>query len=146
MARAAVSSRKLSPSQPEWEVAASSYLTAKASAEEAKKVMDSAKVELMSALEDLGDEDDKGHRVLHLTQSVGKWSGLMRQRRVSNQMDEQAVEAILKDKGLLDRCTVMVPTLDEASIMACLYEGLLDEGDIDQMFPEKVTYALVAVK
>jgi hypothetical protein len=31
--------------------------------------------------------------------------------------------------------------LDEAEVMACLYEGLLAEEDIDAMFTKKVSYA-----
>jgi hypothetical protein len=37
----------------------------------------------------------------------------------------------------------MVPTLDEAEIMASFYRDELTEADIDAMFPEKVIYAFI---
>jgi hypothetical protein len=37
----------------------------------------------------------------------------------------------------------MVPTLDEAEIMASFYRNELTEADIDAMFPEKVIYAFI---
>jgi hypothetical protein len=40
----------------------------------------------------------------------------------------------------------MVPMLDEAEVMACLYEGLLTEEEIDEMFPKKVSYAFLTSK
>jgi hypothetical protein len=40
----------------------------------------------------------------------------------------------------------MVPTLDEEEIMKAYYEDLLTEQDIDTMFTETVTWALVTTK
>jgi hypothetical protein len=40
----------------------------------------------------------------------------------------------------------MVPMLDESEVMACLYEGLLTEEEIDSMFPKSVSYAFIPSK
>jgi hypothetical protein len=39
-----------------------------------------------------------------------------------------------------------MPVLDEDADMACLYEGLLSEEDVDTMFPKKITWAFVPSK
>jgi hypothetical protein len=52
-------------------------------------------------------------------------------------------EKIIQEKGLTERCVKMVPTLDEAEIMASFYRGELTEEDIDAMFPAKVIYAFI---
>jgi len=57
-----------------------------------------------------------------------------------------AAVAILATKGLADRCIKTLPTVDEDEVMACLYDGLLTEGDVDKMFPKTVTYAFYTKK
>ena len=52
-------------------------------------------------------------------------------------------EKILAEKGLTERCVKLVPTLDEAEIMASFYRDELTEADIDAMFPSKVSYAFI---
>ncbi len=130
----------------DWEVDAVAWLEAKQRADAAKKDMDKRRTTLMGAITELGDEDDKGHVTLELSHQVGGYVALQRQRRVSVSKDEEVIEEILEAKGLKDRCVKMVPQVDEDAVMACLYEGLLTEEDIYAMFPEKVTFALVAVK
>ena len=146
MARAAESARQLTIDIDEWEVDAVAYLNAKFLADEAKRDMESHRRPLMKALADLGEEDDNGHRTLYLSHPVDKWGAVTRQRRVSVGQDDQAIEAILTRHGLKERCVKMVPQVDEDAIMACVYEGLLTEEEVYEMFPQKVTYALVAVK
>lgn len=140
------SSRNLESPILSWESQAVAWLDAKERADEAKKEMSQYYSDLMEALDDQGVEDDKGHRTLELTHPVGKYAGLQRQRRVSVGKDEDTIMAILKEKNLESRCIQMVPQIDEDAVMACLWEGLLTEDEIYAMFPEKVTYALVAVK
>ena len=40
----------------------------------------------------------------------------------------------------------MVPVLVESEVMACLYDGLLTEEEIDEMFPKSVSYAFYIVE
>ena len=58
-------------------------------------------------------------------------------------MNSNAAEELLESRGLLDQCVQMIPVLDEEEIMKAYYEGELDEEDIDTMFPEKESFALI---
>ena len=40
----------------------------------------------------------------------------------------------------------MMPVLKEDEVMACLYEGLITEEEVDKMFPKKVSYAFLTSK
>ena len=91
----------------------------------------------------LEEPDDKGHRVIKIEdETVGEVT-LTRQRRVSKNLDMTIAEDLLTVRGIKDTCIKMIPTLDEAAIMAAFYEGYLSEEDIDTMFPAKETYAFI---
>jgi SOS-response transcriptional repressor LexA len=94
-------------------------------------------------LEELGEEDSRGHIVAEINDSVSGISKVVKQKRVSKSLDMETAERILKEKDLESRCFTMVPVLNEEEIMAAFYEGLLAEEDIDAMFPAKVSWALV---
>lgn len=147
MARTADSAREISlDDQLTWESEAVAWLEAKARYDEAKKQMDGFRSVLMEALDELGTEDENGHRYLHLTHEVGKWGAIQRQRRVSETTDMDKVNEILEQRGLTERCIEMVPQVNNDAVFACLYEGLLTEDEVYAMFPQKIQYALVAVK
>ena len=93
-----------------------------------------------------GEEDENGSRWLELPTEVEGVLSLKRERRVSQTLDPDVAEEILKNKGLVDRCYRMVPTLDEDAVMACLYEDLLTPEDLDAMYPKKITWAFVPSK
>lgn len=97
------------------------------------------KQRLTEAIDEFGNEDDKGHIVLNYDED----HHIMKQRRTSKNLDIQAAEIILTKKGIKDTCIKMIPTLDESAIMAAFYNGHLSEEDIDTMFPSKVTYAFL---
>lgn len=92
----------------------------------------------------LGDApaDEKGHRTVEFNDGSNSFKAT-KQRRVTKPLDMDAAEKILTDKGIKNTCIKMVPTLDEAAIMSAFYEGYLTEEDIDTMFPQKVSYALI---
>jgi hypothetical protein len=110
----------------------------------------SAKTEIQKDLVELvdteGEPDEKGHLWYKLPETVEGVSSLQRQRKVSQGLDELTADKILREKGLYDRCFKQVPVLDEAEVMACLYDGLLTEEEIDEMFPKKVSYAFLTPK
>jgi hypothetical protein len=97
------------------------------------------KKHLTDAIDEFGIEDDKGHIILEYEEG----QTIMKQRRASKNLDLAAAEIILTKKGIRETCMKMVPTLDEAAIMAAFYNGHLSEEDIDTMFPAKVTYAFL---
>jgi hypothetical protein len=100
------------------------------------------KKRLTDAIDEFGAEDEKGHIVLNYNED----QQIMKQRRVSKNLDLAAAEIILNKKGIKDTCIKMIPTLDESAIMAAFYNGHLTEEDIDTMFPSKVSYAFIVGK
>lgn len=100
------------------------------------------KKRLTDNIDQFGSEDEKGHIVLSLDDD----NQIMKQKRVTKNLDIQAAEIILTKKGIRETCIKMVPTLDEAAIMAAFYNGHISEEDIDTMFPAKVTYAFIVGK
>lgn len=99
------------------------------------------KKRLTAVIEEIGSFDDRGHMVLEVDDDVSGVSAIVKQRKVSKNLDMQVAEDLLTKRGIKDACIEMVPTLNESAIMAAFYEGKLSEEDIDAMFPEKVTYA-----
>jgi hypothetical protein len=100
------------------------------------------KKRLIETVDEFGAEDEKGHIVLKYDED----QQIMKQRRVSKNLDLAAAEIILSKKGIKDTCIKMIPTLDESAIMAAFYNGHLTEEDIDTMFPSKVSYAFIVGK
>jgi len=98
------------------------------------------------AVVDAVEVDERGHRILTITDEVTGDVTLTRQRRVSKSLDMDVAEEILTKKGIKDTCIKMVPTIDEGAIMSAFYENYLTEEDIDAMFPSKVSYAFLLDK
>jgi hypothetical protein len=111
--------------------------------DELTSLQSQVKKSLNSAVNELGEADDKGHIVVEINDEVSGINKVMRQRRVSKSLDIHVAEELLAERGLQDKCIKMVPVLDEDEIMSAYYEGLITEQDIDTMFPAKVTWALV---
>jgi hypothetical protein len=107
---------------------------------------DLLKAELSDIVDTDGEPDEKGSLYIQLPEEIDGYTALKRQRKVSQYLDSETAEKLLKDKGLFDRCYVMEPVLKEDEVMACLYDGLLSEEEIDIMFPKKVTFAFIPVK
>jgi len=101
------------------------------------------KTRLIDLLKEYGEVDSKGHIVLEVDDNVTGVDKITHQRKVIKNLDMDIAEKIIQEKGLTERCVKMVPTLDEAEIMASFYRGELTEADIDAMFPEKVIYAFI---
>lgn len=99
------------------------------------------KKRLTNSIDEFGSEDEKGHIILSVDDQQ-----IMKQKRVSKSLDINAAEIILTKKGIKDTCIKMVPTIDEAAIMAAFYNGHLTEEEIDTMFPARVTYAFIVGK
>lgn len=106
-------------------------------------IQNEIKDRLREGLKELGEADDRGHVVVEVNDDLTGIKKVINQRKVSKSLDMDVAEEVLKEKGLHDRCVMMVPILDEEAIMAAYYEGLVTEEDIDRMFPAKVTWALV---
>lgn len=97
---------------------------------------------LMESVKILGEADDKGHLWMELDDDINGVHSVLAERRVSQSLNEERAQEILAERGLIDRCTKMVRTVDHDEVMACLYDELLTESDLDEMFDRKVTWAL----
>lgn len=95
---------------------------------------------------ELGVENENGHIVVPINDEVSGVKNVMQQRKVSKALDIEIAEEILKAKGVHEKCIKMVPVLDEAMIIEELYLGTITEEDIDNMFPAKISWALVMPK
>jgi hypothetical protein len=123
-----------------------SFVSLKRRIDDLTKEQSAIKAELSNLVDQEGEPDEKGHLWIRLPDEVDGYTSLQRQRRVSQSLDEDEASTILNNKGLTERCYKMVPVLDESEVMACLYEGLLTEEEIDEMFPKSVTWAFIPSK
>jgi hypothetical protein len=89
------------------------------------------------------EPNEGGHRVVEFEDDTIGNIKITKQRRVSKTLDMDIADQILTNKGIKNTCVKMIPTLDEAAIMAAFYEGYLTEEDIDAMFPAKETFAFI---
>lgn len=122
------------------------YINLKRQIDDLKKLQDGAKARLMKVVEEFGEEDDKGHLWFDLPEEFEGYKGMQRQKRISQKPDIDTAEELLREAGLYDKCIEMVPSINEDAVMAAYYDGLLDENDIDRMYPKSVTWAFVPVK
>jgi len=104
------------------------------------------KKRIISAIEEFGEPNDKGSLVLPIHDEKSGTANVVKQRRVSKQFDEDTANKILSDKNLFDSCTQTITVLDQDAVMAAYYNGFLTDEDIEAMFPEKVSWALILEK
>lgn len=134
------------PQDPGFMPKVSQFISLRSRIDDLSKERDSIKADLSELVDDIGEPDEKGNLWLRLPHEVDGFTSLQRQRKVSQSLDEGTATELLKEKGLFDRCFVMMPVLKEDEVMACLYEGLITEEEVDKMFPKKVSYAFLTSK
>lgn len=100
----------------------------------------------MTAVEDLGKTNEKGSLVLPINDLTSNTASVIKQRRVSKVFDEDRANSLLAEKGLAESCTKTITVLDQDAVMAAYYDGKLTDEDIETMFPEKVSWALILEK
>jgi hypothetical protein len=102
--------------------------------------------ELFEFLDGEGEIDDKGNIMVQLPQEVEGFNSIIKQRRVTRKVDELKAEEIITSHGLEDSLYKTVRVVDEDALMAALYEEVLTEDEVDEMYPPKVVWALVLKK
>ena len=93
-----------------------------------------------------GEEDDKGNIVLELPEEVDGYSAIIKQRRVSRKIDEDKAEEVITARGMEETLYKTIRVVDEDALMAALYNDELTEAEIDEMYPQSITWALVLKK
>ena len=122
------------------------FITIKRQVDDLTKEQTQLKTFLSNLVDEEGEPDDKGNLWYPLEQEVDGYRSLQRQRKVSQSLDPAEATRILGAKGLAERCYTWEPVLNEDQVMACLYEGLLTEEDVDAMFPKKIIWAFIPSK
>lgn len=126
------------------------FVTLKKECDDLAKRRDNLKKELCAAVEADGYTDDKGSLYLDLEEEVqvnGKtYGGMKWERRVSQPINPDRAESLVKRKKLADRCIVLVPTLDEDELLKAHYEGLITQEELDSVIDFRETYAFKPIE
>lgn len=125
---------------------AKEYAYVKKQIEALEKRQKEIREKLFEKIEENGETDDKGNIVLELPEEVDDFVTVTKQRRVSRKIDEDIAFDIIDEKGLRGKVTKIVEVVDEDELMAALYNDVLTEEEIDQMYPQTVVWALVMNK
>lgn len=104
------------------------------------------KARLFELLDADGIEDDKGHLIIELDEPVDGVASIIKQRRASVKLNEDALAALLKEKGLYDDCTKTVVVLDEDKVHDAIYRGLITEDEFETCVTKSVSWSLVQGK
>ena len=102
--------------------------------------------ELFAVLDGEGEVDDKGNVMIQLPQEVDGFNSIIKQRRVTRKIDELKAEEVIAAHGLEETLYKTIRVVDEDALMAALYEEVLTETEVDEMYPPKVVWALVLKK
>jgi hypothetical protein len=122
------------------------YAFIKAQLEYLEKQQKELREKLFEALDGSGEPDDKGNVVLELPQEVDGYVSVIKQKRVSRKVDELVADEIIIEKGMEDTLYKTIRVVDEDALMAALYNDELTEEEIDRMYPQKITWALILSK
>ena len=119
------------------------YLSLKTEADALTARMKELKDDVVSYIESHTEPDDSGHRLIAFDEPIAGFAGFQHQRRVKRTPDLDAAVQLLDGLGLTERCIKLVPTINEDEVMGALYEDLITEEQVDAMYPQTITYALV---
>ena len=115
------------------------------------------KKELMSHLETEGKPEGEGHLVIELDEPEQYFAvkagqpqpklvtGIKRQKRVSQSLNEDRTMALLKEKGLLDQCTEVVIVLNEDAILAANYDESITDDELADLYDESESFAFYLI-
>lgn len=93
-----------------------------------------------------GEEDSKGSLVLDFPQEVNGYVSFTKQRRVSRKINEEKAEEIIQAKGLEDTLYKTIRVIDEDALMAALFGDTLTPEEVEEMYPQVITWALILNK
>jgi len=145
MARVAATKREPKPVD-DVNATAREYVMLKAEIAKMEKQQKALRDSLMQTIEMAGYDDDLGHKWIDLDEDVAGIAGLQRQRRVSRGTDMEQASDILHGLDLWDDCVTMMPVLNEDAIYKALFDEKLTDSDIDAIYPQSESFALVIKK
>jgi hypothetical protein len=125
---------------------AKEYAFIKAQLDYLEKQQKALREKLFEVLDASGETDDKGNIIVELPQEVDGYVSVVKQKRVTRKVDELVADEIITAKGMEETLYKTVRMVDEDALMAALYNDELTENEIDQMYPQKITWALILSK
>jgi hypothetical protein len=128
------------------EAQAKQYIFFKKQVEYFESELKLLKEKIFEVVDTKGEVDGNGNVFVELPNEIEGVRMLQKQRRVSRKIEEGVAEQIIADKGMEEQLYKTVRIVDEDALMAALYEGKLTEEEIDQMYPQKIVWALVLNK
>lgn len=123
------------------------YLSSRRLRENAAQMESKYKAQLMALLEQEGEEDDRGSSYISLGAEIvdprteEPVVAIKRERRVSQSLDEDVAEEVLRGLGLYERCLHTITVLDEDVILSLNFSGELPDDAVQQMYSEKESFA-----
>lgn len=133
------------------------YLLARSARERAEGRESTYKVRFMKLLEESGQLQEGGHRLLLLNEPVlfqeykrGKARdrdivGIRRMRRTTQTLNIDKAMALVERLGLTKQCTKTEVVLDEDSLLAASFTGQISDEDMQSIYDEKESFAFYLV-
>jgi hypothetical protein len=125
---------------------AKKYAFLKSQLDYLEKEQKALRADLFEVLDTDGEADSKGNLVIELPEEVDGFVAITKQRRVTRKVDETAAEEIILEKGLEESLYKTIRVIDEDALMAALYSDALTEEEVEKMYPQTITWALVMNK
>lgn len=97
---------------------------------------------LLEIAAEQGEPDDKGSNWFELPEEVEGFGKIYRQRRTSQQLQEDVAERELTKLGLWDECTTQITVTDEDAILALGFDKTIPDAVMKKLYVEKTSYAL----
>jgi len=146
MAKIIEEESRLPQNPDDFQAQAREYVMLKKSIEGLEARQKELREKMFEKLDAEGQEDASGNVFIELDTEIDGVRVIEKQRRTSRKLDQPIAEAIIIQKGLEDTLFKTIRVIDEDAIMAAHYNDELTEEEIDQMFPSKVTWALMTKK
>jgi hypothetical protein len=119
-----------------------------------EKVIKTRKDQLRDAIKkymaDNSRVDERGNQYFGLGDTItvdGKeYNALKNERKVSTYLDEDRLVELAEGKGLRDRIIRTIEVVDQDEVYVLNQEGLLTDEELDSLFEERITWALIPIK
>ena len=134
------------------------YLLNRSTRERAEHQEKTWKAKFMALLEEVGEAQEGGHRVLPLNEPItfhsyktGKVketevTGIRRVRREVTALNTDRVMKLLEDKKMVAECTVTRTDIDEDAILAANFEGRITDEEMDALWDKTENFAFYLVE
>jgi len=118
------------------------WIVAKLKMDEGKAEQANVRNQIIQAFDEI-EPNNEGHRVIVFDEPIEGFGSVVYQRRVTVVPNTERALEILAEHDLLDSCTVTVREIDQEALMNAVYDGRLAESLLNEMYPQKETFAVV---